>query len=89
MGRRARRQLARRVRLLRLVRGWTQEQLADECGLHRTFVSLVERGRCNISLDNLERLAAAFELGLSELFIMPDPGARRRPAVRRERPRAC
>ena len=68
MGRRARKALARKLRVLRLVRGWTQEDLAEASGLHRTYVSLVERGRCNISLDNLERLAEALELSLPELF---------------------
>lgn len=93
MGRRARRQLARRVRILRLLRGWTQEELADECGLHRTFVSLVERGQCNISLDNLERLAQAFELGVPELFAMLDMPRRARSSGgrngRRARLRPC
>lgn len=68
MGRRARKTLARKLRVLRLVRGWTQEDLAEASGLHRTYVSLIERGRCNISLDNLERLAEALELSLPELF---------------------
>lgn len=68
MGGRARKALARKLRVLRLVRGWTQEDLAEASGLHRTHVSLVERGQCNISLDNLERLAEALELSLPELF---------------------
>jgi transcriptional regulator with XRE-family HTH domain len=39
--------------------GWSQEDLALEAGLHRTFVGHVERQARNISLDNVERLAAA------------------------------
>jgi len=88
MGRRARKQLARRVRVLRLLRGWTQEELADASGLHRTFVSLVERGQCNISLDSLERLAQAFDLGLPELFAMPEALRRPRAAAARNTRRA-
>ncbi|WP_354328247.1 helix-turn-helix domain-containing protein [Variovorax atrisoli] len=46
----------------RAARGWSQETLAFEAGLHRTFVAHVERQARNISLDNLERLALALEL---------------------------
>jgi transcriptional regulator with XRE-family HTH domain len=72
MGGRARKVLARRLRALRLMRGWTQEELAEACGLHRTYVSMVERGQCNIGLDNLEKLADAFGLSLPEFFSMLD-----------------
>lgn len=54
--------------MLRAVRGWTQEGLAAECDLHRTYVSGIERGRRNVGLDNLERLAEAFGLTLGDLF---------------------
>lgn len=47
---------------LRKEKGWSQETLAFEAGLHRTFVAHVERQVRNISLDNLERLALALEL---------------------------
>ncbi len=73
MGRRARKALARRLRVLRSMRGWTQEALADISGLHRTYVSLIERGECNIGLDNIERLAEAFGVGLAELFGTTEP----------------
>jgi transcriptional regulator with XRE-family HTH domain len=46
----------------RAERGWSQEALALEAGLHRTFVAHVERQARNISLDNLERLALALDL---------------------------
>lgn len=58
---------AREVLALNLIRqrglrGWSQEALAFEAGLHRTFVAHVERQARNISLDNLERLALALEI---------------------------
>lgn len=65
---RARRLLARRVRLLRAVRGWTQEGLAAESDLHRTYVSGIERGMRNVGLDNLERLAQALGVSVGDLF---------------------
>jgi len=46
----------------------TQEDLADKAGIHRTYLSDVERGSRNLSLVNIERLAAALSLSLSELF---------------------
>ncbi len=50
--------------------GVSQEKLAELSGLHRTYVSSVERGRCNISLQNIERLAQALGVTMAEL--MPD-----------------
>lgn len=54
--------LAYRIRTLRVSKGWSQEQLAFECGLDRTYVSAVERSRWNISLSNIERIAQALEV---------------------------
>ena len=58
---------AREVLALNLIKrradkGWSQEALALEAGLHRTFVAHVERQARNISLDNLERLAVALQV---------------------------
>lgn len=62
---------------LRGTLGWSQEDLALEAGLHRTFIAHVERQARNISLDNVERLAAA--LGVETyLLLAPDHVARTR-----------
>jgi transcriptional regulator with XRE-family HTH domain len=66
----ARAVLAANLVRLRQDRGWSQEALAFECGLHRTFVGHVELQRRNISLDNLERLAKAFEVPVW-MLLMP------------------
>jgi len=58
-----RRILAKRVRLLRAAHGWSQDVLSEVSGLHRTYISMIECGACNIGLDNIERLATA--LGVS------------------------
>lgn len=55
----AREALAANIVALRHARGWSQEALAFECGLHRTFVAHVERQSRNIAVDNIERLADA------------------------------
>jgi transcriptional regulator with XRE-family HTH domain len=46
----------------------TQEDLAGRAGIHRTYLSDIERGSRNVSLINVERLAAALDLSLPELF---------------------
>jgi transcriptional regulator with XRE-family HTH domain len=51
--------LAQNLRRLRVERGWSQEDLGAESGLHRTFIGAVERSETNVSVDNIERLAAA------------------------------
>lgn len=48
--------------------GWSQDELALEAGLHRTFIAHVERQKRNISLDNVERIAVALDVPLRELF---------------------
>ena len=48
--------------------GLNQEELAERAGIHRTYLSDVERGGRNLSLVNIERLADALSLRLSELF---------------------
>lgn len=46
----------------------TQEELADKAGIHRTYLSDVERGTRNLSLINIEKLAAALSVSMSKLF---------------------
>jgi len=54
-----RRTVGQNVRGFRLRLKLTQEQLAEKAGLHWTYISGVERGRYNVSLDTLETLASA------------------------------
>src|ERR1700761_467898 len=48
--------------------GMSQEELADRAGLHRTYVSDVERGTRNVSLGSIEKLAHALGLSVWRLF---------------------
>ena len=68
-----RRQLAHKLKVLRFARGWSQESLAVASGLHRTYISNLERGHSNPSLDILERLARAFDTSPAELLRAPEP----------------
>jgi transcriptional regulator with XRE-family HTH domain len=56
------------VKMRREELGLTQEGLADKAGIHRTYLSDIERGSRNLSLINVERVAVALSLSLSELF---------------------
>lgn len=57
-----------RVRALRLEAGLSQEQLAEHAGLHRTYVSSLERGQRNVGLDNILKLASALGVAPASLF---------------------
>jgi transcriptional regulator with XRE-family HTH domain len=58
----------RDLRDLRDARGMTQAQLAEACGLHRTFIGSVERGERNVAILNLRRIAKSLRVSLAELF---------------------
>jgi transcriptional regulator with XRE-family HTH domain len=48
--------------------GVSQEEFADLCGLDRTYVGGIERGERNLALVNIEKLARALKISLSDLF---------------------
>jgi transcriptional regulator with XRE-family HTH domain len=56
------------VRTRRQKLGVSQEEFADMCNLDRTYVGGVERGERNLLLINIERVALAFRVSISELF---------------------
>jgi transcriptional regulator with XRE-family HTH domain len=57
----------KRLREVREGAGVSQEKLAERAGLHRTYVSSVERGLKNVSLVNIERLAQALGVEMADL----------------------
>ena len=56
-----------RVRNRRLAIGFSQEAFAGRCGLDRTYISGIERGKRNVSLRNIEVIAKALGASISEL----------------------
>jgi len=61
-------QFGQRLRSLRLAKGLSQEALAHNCDLDRTYIGSVERGERNISLINIHIIAAALGVPVAELF---------------------
>lgn len=64
------------LKIFRQERGLSQEELAFECGLHRTYISGVERGVRNPTVVVLEAIAAALKVPTSELLVEL-PGGRK------------
>jgi transcriptional regulator with XRE-family HTH domain len=60
--------LGGRIRLLRKEHGYSQEEFAHECEIHRTYMGDVERGERNIALDNMTKISKTLGIKLSELF---------------------
>jgi transcriptional regulator with XRE-family HTH domain len=62
------------LRRLRVKRGLSQENLAVDAGIDRTYVSRLERGLENPTIGILEQLAAALDAKIVEFFAVPAPG---------------
>lgn len=54
-------QLGARISELRRKQGWSQEALADRCGLHRSHMGEIERGKANVTLATLVIIASALQ----------------------------
>lgn len=57
------------LRKFRLALGLSQEEFAEKCGLHRTYISSIERFQRNISIENVQRIADALGIESYKLFI--------------------
>lgn len=66
--------LGARVRKLRKQRGWSQEELAERCGHHWTYIGGLERGERNATLQIISDIALAFGIPVRDLFL-PGDGA--------------
>lgn len=57
------------LRKYRITSGLSQEAFAAKAGLHRTYISAIERGKRSIALDNIEKIANALEIDAYLLFV--------------------
>jgi transcriptional regulator with XRE-family HTH domain len=72
-------QLGRYLRAVREKKGWSQERLAFECGLHRTYIGAVERGEYNITLLSLRKITDTLGITLADAIgSIPARKSRRR-----------
>ena len=60
--------LGANVRRLREAKGWSQEEFADRAGIHRTYVSDIERGRRNPTVTLVEKLAVPLAVRAGQLL---------------------
>jgi len=60
--------LGSRIRELRLKRGWSQEEFADHCGIHRSHMGEIERGETNLTLSTILVISQKLEITISALF---------------------
>lgn len=72
--------IGRVIRDRRRARGWSQEDLADVSGMHRTFIGRLERGEeANPTMTTLMRVAVALQMSVVELLLAAEVGGRDRP----------
>lgn len=57
-----------RVRKERIKQGLSQEELAAKAGVHRTYIGMIERAEKNITLENIEKIAKALDVNISDIF---------------------
>jgi transcriptional regulator with XRE-family HTH domain len=62
------RQFGQRVREIRKQQNFSQEELAERCNLHRTYIGGIERGERNLALVNIARIAKALEVDMCVLL---------------------
>lgn len=60
--------LGKRIKEIRIKGGYSQEELASLAKLHRTYISDIERGGRNVSVENIEKIARALKIEPSELL---------------------
>lgn len=66
-------QLGERLKQYRTTRGYSQEKFAAVCGLDRTYIAGIESGKRNITIENANKIAAALNISLAELFDFTKP----------------
>ena len=60
--------VGRRLRSCRQAQSFSQEKLAERAGLHPTYIGQVERGEKNLTIESLEKIAAALNIPISDVF---------------------
>lgn len=56
------------IRQLRIAAGLSQEEFADRCGVHRTYIGSIERGEKAITVETANKIVKALDMSLSQFF---------------------
>lgn len=64
-------EIGQRIRSLRKRRGMTQEEMADNCGLHWTYIGGLERGERNPTLTTMQKIAGGLGISVQDLLDVP------------------
>jgi transcriptional regulator with XRE-family HTH domain len=64
----SKKRLGQIIRELRKAKGYSQEAFAAKCKIHRTHMGLIENGKTNITLENIEKIAEQLDVSMAELF---------------------
>ena len=59
---------ADRIKALRIQKGWSQDVLAAEAGVHRAYIGTIERCEKSVTLDTVDKFAKVFNVPVSDLF---------------------
>ncbi|HEY8364818.1 MAG TPA: helix-turn-helix transcriptional regulator [Haloplasmataceae bacterium] len=62
----------RKLRLLRMSKGLSQEELGLQSGIHRTYIGQIERAEKNVTIQNVYKIAKSLDLDIRELFDFSD-----------------
>ncbi|WP_281869497.1 helix-turn-helix domain-containing protein [Brevibacillus parabrevis] len=68
--------LGERLRFLRKHKGWSQDYLAEQAGLHTNYIGQIERGEKNLTIETLYKVTSGLGTSLEELFQSIDPKVR-------------
>ena len=60
--------IGNRIRALRSQRGWSQEEFADICGIHRSHMGEIERGEKDVSISTLQKISKGLDIAISALL---------------------
>lgn len=61
-------EIGQRIRNYRIQQKMSQEELAERCGLHSTYIGQLERGEKNATIESISKIAAGLDISLSTLF---------------------
>ena len=75
----------KRVRELRRAKGWTQEQLADKAGMEYKYLGAIERGKKNVTIDNIDKIRKGLGVDVYQLFLFGVKGLKPRQEITEEK----